>query len=60
MARIVTTKDKHILIHSTGHPANFRKVRCPKCSLGYCSEDPMKANVYKCARCGHLFGETPL
>ena len=45
---------QRILVTKTGHPATFRKIRCPKCSLGYAvaKEDPTH---FQCARCGHGF-----
>jgi DNA-directed RNA polymerase subunit RPC12/RpoP len=57
---IISTKNKHIVVETTGHPAHVKKIRCPKCSLGYCVEDAMNENLYKCDRCGHSFQESSL
>jgi ribosomal protein L37AE/L43A len=45
---------QRIVVEKTGHPASFRKMRCPKCSLGYAvmSEEN---GAWKCDRCGHAF-----
>jgi len=57
---IVTSKDKKIVVTDTGHPAAFRKVRCPKCKLGYAVESNVKKGTYTCGRCGTTFGVSGL
>ena len=48
---VTTSKDK-VVVQSTGHPAAFRKVRCPKCKLGYAVQDNNKKDTFVCQRCG--------
>ena len=47
---------KQIAIERAGHPAAFRKVRCPACSIGYAVESNTKTGEYTCQRCGAVFG----
>lgn len=42
-----------VVVKSTGHPAAHRKVRCPRCKLGYAIGDAHTGLV--CDRCGHRF-----
>lgn len=51
---------EQVTVVRTGHPAAFRKMRCPKCSLGYAVADNEDPSIYKCQRCGHQFKNTPL
>ena len=61
MARVIKgTRDlkrqrKQIAVKSTGHPAAFRKVRCPKGCTGYAVESNVEAGAYQCERCGSTF-----
>ena len=59
MPRVIRgTRDKkknQIQVEKTGHPAAFRKVRCPLCKLGMAVEDPNKGNELTCDRCGRTF-----
>lgn len=48
-------RKQQIVVSSTGHPAAFRKLRCPKCKLGYCVASNQDPEVYACERCGHSF-----
>jgi len=54
-----TTKNP-ITVEKTGHPAAFRKMRCPACSLGYAIESNTEKGKYSCQRCGASFGSTQL
>lgn len=56
------TKDRRrqIAVEKAGHPAAFRKMRCPACSIGYAVESNIKKGEYTCARCGAIFGSQAL
>jgi len=47
-----------VVVKSTGHPAAHRKVRCPKCKIGYAVGDIRSGLA--CDRCGHRFTLTTL
>jgi len=49
-----------IVVEKAGHPATFRKIRCPKCSIGYAVADSEDPTIYKCARCGYKYKTTQL
>jgi transcription elongation factor Elf1 len=55
---VVTTRNrkrkKPVAVRKTGHPAAFRKIRCPKCH-GYAVADNVDPSVYACERCGTKF-----
>jgi len=53
-------KQEMITVVRTGHPAAFRKMRCPACSLGYAVADNEDPTVYECQRCKHRFKATRL
>lgn len=55
MPKVVTSKDKKIVVQDTGHPAAFRKVRCPKCKLGYAVQSNTNKKLFNCTRCGSSF-----
>lgn len=59
MPRVIRgTKDRKkepVVVEKTGHPAAFRKVRCPHCKLGMAVADPNQSNLLKCDRCGQTF-----
>lgn len=42
-------------VKKTGHPAAFRKIRCPKCRIGYAVANNIDPMVYVCERCGDKF-----
>jgi len=62
MAKIITSKTKRqqIVVKKTGHPGAFRKVRCPKCKLGYAVESNTEKGKYACSRCGKVFIQAQL
>lgn len=51
------TRDRkqQIAVERTGHPAAFRKLRCPACSIGYAVESNLKSGEFTCTRCGASF-----
>lgn len=50
---------KEILaVKTTGHAAAVRKIRCPKCKLGYAVGDARTG--YKCGQCGAQFKQQKL
>ncbi len=51
---------KQIAVKTAGHPAAFRKMRCPACSIGYAVESNVKKGEYTCQRCGTSFGAQQL
>lgn len=53
-------KRRQIAVERTGHPAAFRKLRCPACSIGYAVENNTKKGEYTCQRCGAVFGNQAL
>jgi len=53
-------KQRQIAIERTGHPAAFRKLRCPACKIGYAVESNVKKGTYVCSRCGTEWGNRPL
>lgn len=55
MAVVNVKQGKQIAVKRTGHPAAFRKMRCPKCSLGYAIQSNQDSKQYTCNRCGHQF-----
>jgi len=51
----ITTKSrKQIVVHKAGHPGVFRKMRCPKCKMGYAVQSNVSGD-YACQRCGSVF-----
>ena len=51
----ITTKNKaKIVVRQAGHPGTFRKMRCPKCKLGYAVQNNVNGD-YACIRCGTVF-----
>jgi transposase-like protein len=63
MAKVITSKDKYqkqIIVKKTGHPATFRKMRCPACSVGYAVESNVEKGKYTCQRCGSSFTQAGL
>jgi len=60
---VITSKTKRkerVVVETTGHPAAFRKVRCPRCKLGYATASNTKKNEYTCTRCGQTFSNVRL
>jgi len=56
----ISTKNRRqeqVVVHQTGHPGAFRKMRCPKCSLGYAVQSNVNKS-YVCTRCGSVFNAT--
>jgi transcription elongation factor Elf1 len=53
-------KRRQIAVEKTGHPAAFRKLRCPACSIGYAVESNTNKGKYVCSRCGAEWGNRPL
>lgn len=51
---------KQIAVEKAGHPAAFRKMRCPACSVGYAVESNTKKGEYNCQRCNASFGAQAL
>lgn len=49
-------RKQQIAVEKAGHPAAFRKMRCPSCSIGYAVESNTKSGEYVCLRCGASFG----
>lgn len=43
-----------VAVKKTGHPAAFRKIRCPHCNVGYAIENNLTGS-YQCGRCGAEF-----
>lgn len=43
-----------VAVKKTGHPAAFRKIRCPSCRIGYAVENNI-SKTYVCGRCGVEF-----
>lgn len=54
-ARRRQQRRRRIIIKKAGHPGAFRKMRCPKCSLGYAIASNTDLGKYQCGRCGHEF-----
>ena len=50
-----TASRKAIAVKNAGHPATFRKVRCPRKCSGYAVESNIKKGEYICERCGSTF-----
>ena len=50
-----TRKRKPIAIKKTGHPAAFRKIRCPAKCQGYAVADNIDPQMFTCERCGKQF-----
>ena len=56
MPEIITTKNRNrVVVKKTGHPAAFRKIRCPVCRLGYGVQSNVDQGVYMCSRCKRQF-----
>lgn len=56
MSEIITTKTRQrIAVNKTGHPAAFRKIRCPKCRTGFGIQSNIDNKLYSCSRCGRQF-----
>lgn len=55
MAKVVSGTGQRVTVTKTGHPAAFRKVRCPSCRIGYAVASNIKPNEYTCDRCGKTF-----
>jgi ribosomal protein S27AE len=62
MAQVITGTAKRkgrkpppVAVRKAGHPAAFRKVRCPKCKQGYAVQDNVKKGEWLCGRCGSVF-----
>ena len=53
-------RKKQVTVEKAGHPAVFRKVRCPACSIGYAVESNLKKGEYTCQRCKAVFRNQPL
>ena len=51
---------RQIAVEKTGHPAAFRKLRCPACSIGFAVESNIDKGTYRCSRCGAVWGNQPL
>lgn len=56
---IRTTKDR-VVVEKTGHPASFRKMRCPKCKMGQAVESNTKKGQFVCNRCGTVVSESAM
>lgn len=56
------TKDKksQVTVEKAGHPAVFRKIRCPACSIGFAVESNINKGSYRCSRCGAEWNNRPL
>jgi DNA-directed RNA polymerase subunit RPC12/RpoP len=55
---VITTKNRkrqQIAVEKTGHPAAYRKIRCPMCKQGYGVQSNVEKNKYVCDRCGREF-----
>jgi ribosomal protein S27E len=52
--------NKVIVVHKTGHGAAFRKIRCPKCRIGYAVQSNINEAQYTCSRCGYIVKSTKL
>jgi DNA-directed RNA polymerase subunit RPC12/RpoP len=53
--KIVTTKNRTpVALDKAGHPAAYRKIRCPVCRQGYGVHSNTE-DVYVCDRCGRTF-----
>lgn len=50
VARGTRSRKQPVAVKSTGHPAAFRKIRCPRCKVGYAIESNI-SNAYTCGRC---------
>ena len=55
MAKVVAGTRQRVTVKKTGHPAAFRKVRCPSCRLGYAVASNIDPTMYMCDRCGKQF-----
>jgi len=51
---------RQIAVERAGHPATFRKLRCPACSIGYAVESNTDKGKYTCTRCGAVFSNQTL
>ena len=64
MAQVIAgtqqAKVKRVAVKKTGHPAAFRKQRCPHCRIGYAVQDNVNKNMYSCSRCGRLYSMSSL
>lgn len=56
---VITTKSRKkrpvIAIQKTGHPAAFRKIRCPAKCQGYAVASNTDETEFTCQRCGRKF-----
>lgn len=48
------SRKQQVVVEKTGHPAVFRKVRCPSCRVGIAVENNV-TGTYQCGRCGREF-----
>jgi transposase-like protein len=55
MAKVISGTRQRVTVKKTGHPAAFRKVRCPACKQGYAVASNIDPSVYACDRCGRQF-----
>ena len=51
---------QQVVVEKAGHPAAFRKMRCPKCSLGMAVAKPNNDKEFICDRCGLGFTATAM
>lgn len=54
---IITSRKKRqpVAVRKTGHPAAFRKIRCPKKCPGYAVASNIDPTLFTCERCGAQF-----
>lgn len=55
MAKVISGTQQRVTVKKTGHPAAFRKVRCPACRIGYAVASNTEVGKYTCLRCGAEF-----
>ena len=56
--RKARARKPQVVVKKTGHPAAFRKMRCPTCRLGMAVAKPNSDKEYICDRCGAGFTAT--
>jgi hypothetical protein len=55
MAKVISGTRQRVTVKKTGHPAAFRKIRCPSGCTGYAVASNIETDTYTCGRCGKKF-----